>query len=259
LTSDVFNNENLPTDWADVGLLIPHEAIRRQMTMMCQSAAAMPRSPGKDERWKITMFSSWFVDYFFVSVEEHHDAEEKIYFPWIKSKTEYPEKVFSKSHEDLIAAMTVIKDACNEILQKEGNGCKDQVALLKKNVPEFETEMRAHLKEEEETIPQALRDNFTEEENDKTVEKILQGGGFALMKKFLPAVILSTQDWATPEFYEDFIGSIPLPIKHLAIKYFIPNFENVAMTMRDAPTMEHEPKLRKVGCCGISFCFPCIL
>lgn len=53
-------------------------------------------------------------------------------------------------------------------------------ALLKKNVPEFETEMRAHLKEEEETIPQALRDNFTEVENDKTVEKILQGGGFAL-------------------------------------------------------------------------------
>ena len=51
------------------------------MKMMVQSVNAMPDSPEEKEAWKITLFSQWFVDYFYESVHEHHDAEEKIYFP----------------------------------------------------------------------------------------------------------------------------------------------------------------------------------
>lgn len=66
LTSDVYHEENLPMDWADMCLLIPHEAIRRQMTMMVQSAAALPDDPSPDEFWKATLFAKWYIEFFFV-------------------------------------------------------------------------------------------------------------------------------------------------------------------------------------------------
>lgn len=259
LTSDVFNEDNPPMDWADAGLLIPHEAIRRQMAMMTQSAAAMPDEPVATEGWKLTLFAKWYIDYFYVCVEEHHDAEEKIYFPWLKEKTQYPEKEFSKSHEELIKAMGVVKDACQKILNKRGKGCAEEVKLLKEKIPTFETDMRAHLKEEEETVPDLVRNNYTQAEEGVIVEKIIQAGGLAMTKKFLPAILMALQEWATKGFYDQFVQSIPPPIRHLLFKYYIPDYENYTIPMRDAPTMEKEPKLSRIGCCGISFCFPCIL
>lgn len=242
-----------------MGLLIPHEAIRRQMSMMVQSANAMPDSPADNELWKATLFAKWYCDYFFDAVEEHHDAEDTIYFPWIKSKAEYPEKEFSKGHHDLSAALKDMKDACTTICQKGGKECNKEIALLKNMVPIFEKDMCAHLKEEEETIPGLLRDNFTQEEEGAIVEQILQAGGLEMAKKFLPAVLSAMQEWATSGFYDEFCASMPPPIKHLVFKYFVPDFENVVVSMRDAPTLKTKPKLKKVGCCGISFCFPCIL
>ena len=61
------------------------------------------------------------------------------------------------------------------------------------------------------------------------------------------------------EFYADFVRSVPPPIKHLLDKYFMPDFENVVMTMRDAPTLAFAPKLKRVPCCNIAFCFPCVI
>lgn len=246
-------------DWADAGFLIPHEAIRRQMAMMTQSAVAMPDEPAATEAWKITLFAKWYIDYFYLSVEEHHDAEERIYFPWIKEKTEYPEKRFSKSHEELMEVMGSMKNACQKILNKKGKGCVEEVKLLKEKIPSFETDMRAHLKEEEETIPDLLRKNYTQEEEQEIVQKILQQGGLALTKKFLPAVLMAMQEWATKDFYDQFVQSMPPPIRHLVFKYFVPDYENYVCPMRDAPTMEKEPKPHRTGCCGIPFCFPCIL
>ena len=165
------------------------------MKMMVQSVNAMPDSPEEKEAWKITLFSQWFVDYFYESVHEHHDAEEKIYFPWMKTKTAIPEKEFSGSHAELMSAMDGIKKVCTQIIDKQGEDCSAQVATLKKDIPKFDADMRAHLKEEEETVPELLRNNFTHEEEGKIVEAILQAGGLALAKKFLPAVLLAAQEW----------------------------------------------------------------
>lgn len=195
LTSEVFSTENPPLDWADAGLLIPHEAIRRQMTMMVQSVNAMADSPEDKEAWKLTLFSKWYIEYLYESVHEHHDAEEKIYFPWMITKTTIPEKEFGKSHEELMSAMAEIKQCCAEIIKKGGKGCSAQVATLKEKVPKFDVDMRAHLKEEEETVPALLRENFTQEEEGQIVEQILQAGGLGLAKKFLPAVLLAAQEW----------------------------------------------------------------
>ncbi|KAL7427379.1 hypothetical protein ACHAXM_000819 [Skeletonema potamos] len=195
------------------------------MNMMVQSVNAMPDSPEDKEAWKITLFSRWYIEYFYVSVHEHHDAEEHIYFPWMKTKASIPEKEFGNSHEELMSAMGEIKKCCVSIIAMGGKGCRSHVATLKEIVPKFHVDMKAHLKEEEEIVPALLRAHFT----------------------------------MTEEFYSDFLGSIPPPIKHLVTKYYMPDFENVVSTMRDAPTLESEPKLKRVPCCGIPFCFPCLM
>ena len=195
LTSEVFNEANPPVDWADAGLLIPHEAIRRQMTMMIQSVNAMSDSPEDKEAWKLTLFSKWYIEYFYESVHEHHDAEEKLYFPWMMAKTTISDKEFGKTHEELMSAMAEIKKCCTEIVKKGGKGCSAQVATLKEKVPKFEADMKAHLKEEEETVPALLREHFTQEEEGKIVDQILQAGGLALARKFLPAIVLAVQEW----------------------------------------------------------------
>ncbi|KAL9181720.1 hypothetical protein ACHAXT_012063 [Thalassiosira profunda] len=259
LTSDVFGPDYPPVDWADCGLLIPHEAIRRQMSMLVQSVTALPDDPAAGERWKVVLFAKWYVRYFFESVLEHHDAEEELYFPWIQEKAEYPEKEMSKDHEDLLAEMEVMKKACEAIVARKGNGCAKEIAVLKKAAPGFEKDMRAHLKEEEETFPKILREHFTQEEEGAIVEKILQGGGLAMARTFLPAVIAAMQEWASKEFYDEFVASMPPPIRHLAFTYYVPDYENVVVPMRDAPTLAKKPALKRVGCFGIPFCFPCIL
>ncbi|KAL7543032.1 hypothetical protein ACHAWF_007311, partial [Thalassiosira exigua] len=259
LTSDVFGPTNPPKDWADLGLLIPHEGIRRQMTMMVQSASALPDDLSPNEAWKAELFAKWYVEYFYESVHEHHDAEEEIYFPWIKTKAEYPEKEFSKGHEELMKAMGVMKKACQTIVAKKGKGCADEIKLMKEKVPAFEKEMRAHLQEEEEIVPALLRDNFTQDEEGVVVERIIAAGGLTMARKFMPAVLEAMREWAKPGFYDAVVGSMPPPIRHLEFKYYVPDYENVVAMMRDAPTMEKRPRLKRTGCCGIPFCFPCVL
>ena len=152
------------------------------------------------------------------SVEEHHDAEEEVYFPWIKSKAEYPEKEFSISHEILSAKMESMKVACEAICQRRGRDCVVEIATLKGSVPAFVSNMRAHLREEEETIPVLLRDNFTREEEGEIVGRIAQAGGLTLTQKFLPAILLAMREWATPDAYEELCASLPPPVSQLVFE-----------------------------------------
>lgn len=152
------------------------------------------------------------------SVNEHHDAEEEIFFPWIKTRTPYPERLFSKCHEELISTMKQMKMACESICRNGGKNCTADISLLKNTIPTFVRDMRSHLQEEEESIPALMRSHFTEEEENKTVDKILKAGGLALTKTFLPAILLSMQLWMTPESYDEFCKSLPMPIKHLTFK-----------------------------------------
>jgi hypothetical protein len=86
----------------------------------------------------------------YVSIEEHRNAREKIYFPWIKSKSKCPEGEFHASHESLSTKMEGMREACDGILQRHGRGCGDEITLLKNIVPTFARNMLAHLREKEE-------------------------------------------------------------------------------------------------------------
>lgn len=107
---------------------------------------------------------------------------------------------------------------CETILKRGGKGCGKEIADLKSKIPAFEKDMRAHLKEEEETFPGLLREHFTEEEMDAKIEEMLKEGGVTLMKKFLPAVLAAMQEWCTDEYVNNFLKTLPPPVKYLALK-----------------------------------------
>ena len=91
--------------------------------------------------------------------------------------------------------MGSIKNICATILDKGGKDCSDEIASLKNQVVAFEIDMRAHLKEEEEVIPQLLRNYFTHEEEEQVVQQISFAGGLEFARKFLPAILLSAEEW----------------------------------------------------------------
>lgn len=117
ITSSVYGVDNPPIDWADISLLVPHEAIRREMTRMCLSINKLNESRG--EAWQVVYFCEWFTDQFAAMVHEHHDNEEVIYFPWIATKVELPDKKLSEGHKELIAQIRRFVIYAKRLLRKK--------------------------------------------------------------------------------------------------------------------------------------------
>lgn len=131
----------------------------------------------------------------------------------------------SKDHEALMKMLSKIEDICDAIIAKQGKGCSAEIIELQEQVPTFEKHMCNHLEEEEELIPSLLRDNFTREEEDKCVQRILKREGLHGARIFVPSVIFAMQKWAKPEFVEEFLSSMPGPIRGLVEGYYIPDYE----------------------------------
>ena len=114
--------------------------------------------------------------------------------------------------------------------------------------------------EEERDIPPLARLHFTEKEEEMLVESFAHKE-FKLsdMRKIWPSVVYAMNDWATPAQHEKIASSMPKFFGQLAAKYWIPDYDNCIRPKRDAPFLDSEPVFQRVGCFGISFCFPCIL
>jgi hemerythrin-like domain-containing protein len=259
LTSDVFGAENPPKDWCDISLLIPHEALRREMSAMERSIEAL-KADYDDEKdyWRSLYFAEWFVDFMAPIIHSHHENEEGIYFPWIATKAEIPEKKMAKDHKALIELLDAIEKFCQAIIDKQGKKCGDEINKLKATVPPFYAEMKGHLKEEEEIVPALLRGNFTAEDEKKILQKIGKREGVSGMRSFFPSVFFAMREWATPSFQEELMASLPGSFQTLIKGYFIPDYENCVIPKRDAPTLDSMPTLSKVKCCKIPFCCACI-
>lgn len=114
--------------------------------------------------------------------------------------------------------------------------------------------------EEERDVPPLARVHFTEEEETKLVASFAQKEfSLAALRNIWPAMIEAIDSWGTPEQRKKIESSMPGFIAKLAAKYWMPDYENCIRPKRDAPFLETEPLLKRVGCLGIPFCFPCIL
>lgn len=267
LTSSAFTAVNPPMDWCDSSFLIPHEALRREMQAMLKSVEALdPKAPG-DELWKARNFCDWYINSFHVNINTHHHTEEAIYFPWVKTRCaaqDFPEKT-SKAHEALVEELDAIKKICEMV--SSGNvpasevegGVPGAITQLKEKIPVFVQNMSEHLQEEETSFPPILRQCFTREEEQEIVNVILKEGGLTQARLFLPSIILAMKEWASEEFQAAFNSAIPPPIAHLLNNYYLPDQLSYWAPLRDSPTLEMEPELRRVPCCKCFFCCHCCL
>ena len=72
-----------------------------------------------------------------------HDNEEEIYFPFLEANgAKFPEaKGMVMSHKELVEALQQMKMIFETILDKEGQECLGEIAILKKKVPSFAKDM----------------------------------------------------------------------------------------------------------------------
>jgi len=61
------------------------------------------------KRLQIRNFYAWYNEFFAPSVHHHHDVEERIFIPWMKTKAEIPDKV-TADHKELLVALDGIQN-----------------------------------------------------------------------------------------------------------------------------------------------------
>lgn len=193
ITSIVISN---PKDWADESILLPHELIRNAILKM-ETTLLSDNIDNTD--WKLDYFHKWYNDYFYNFVKHHHNIEEEIYFPFLKTKADIPEKVVA-DHTELINQLDEIKDIYD-------------FDILKEKINKLKTSMFEHLAEEEQFIPEILRNNFTEDEEKEIVNKIIQSLGLKGNKMALPWIIDVMKLWSSKKKIKDLYNNLPCCIK----------------------------------------------
>jgi len=155
-------------DWQEMSILLPHEAYRLMIT-------PLPRFK-IDTVEKASMFKKWWETLFVPIIAEHHDIEEKLYFPWIEEKVPLPPKLAAghiELNEQMAAIAAQTEAALSGDVIAEGKKLEDLLST-------FTTFMLDHLAEEEDAIPGALRSSgYTAEDDKATVGKIMANIGDA--------------------------------------------------------------------------------
>ena len=180
-----------PKDWADEGILIPHELIRRGLNTLVELLQL--------DYPNVYLILKWYNNFLYEFIYHHHCIEETIYFPYINKRATLPEKL-SKDHKELTELLNSI-------------GTTIDINLLRERVNKLKTDMFEHLAEEERCIPTALRNNFTKEEDDVVIGETMKSLGMKDLRLLLPWVIDVMNDWMGKEKTRKFYKSLPLIIR----------------------------------------------
>jgi len=211
-----------PQGWEEEGILFPHEGVRFLMQEFSDAVSTMDPAPA----WKWENLSTWYQDYFYTVVHHHHDAEEKIYLPWIQARVSVPAKI-AADHPELMRAMEDLSTMLKQGASLPATQRAEHLAEVQKFLAAFVEDMQQHLAEEEEIIPQLLRDGrFTHEEEAPVIGQIIEGLGLDGNKKALPPMLHAYACWAGDEKAEVFVSTnLPMPIQFLYRNFWQQDFE----------------------------------
>jgi len=212
LTSAVMDKVS---DWCDMSIILPHEAFRVLIMKLPNIKIKSPEDAA--------VFEGWWNDYFIPIIGEHHEAEEKIYFPWVESKAGKCPTSFETGHETLNTGMAEIASLAAVAAAGEPGpfaflpfvGYKEGKAVEAK-LSEFYTFLVGHLSEEEEWVPNALRTNgFDPSEEAAVVPQIVKS--LTVPAKVLPLfayAIDSSEGTMAPLTSSDmWIARLPPPLQ----------------------------------------------
>jgi len=221
MLSPTFSREDV-AEWTNCSLLIPHEPLRGGLNVLVELTDPKYYEDGDAVvlAKRIKVFYAWYSDIFYFYVHEHHDAEEKIYFPWLEERTEKLPQKLSLDHEELIEMMDAIKNGQQTFFDdagalKEEEFAENLRALHRASVKLCE-EMSRHLNAEEEAIPGLLRKHeVTRQEEGAVVDSIVKSLGLAGNKVMLPWIMDAMARWGGKAMVDDFKAHIPGPILFL--------------------------------------------
>ena len=162
----------------------------------------------------------------FFQVHHHHKAEEDIYFPWISTKAELPEKL-TKDHTELLAAMENLKKSLSRFKSKNITAT-DDLNQINMDLQTLIEDMEMHLTEEEELVPDLLRMHFTEDEHTAQISRIAKSLGFRGNASFLPLITHALRQTGGfgPTTVETFNKNLPLPVRLLNKYWFTRQMKN---------------------------------
>ena len=122
----------------------------------------------------------------------HHDSEEKIFFPFVKTRCALPDKT-SADHKVLMKLLDEITNIGKKFHENGGDANNIQesaktLPLLAAKWSEMNAAMLPHLAEEEEQMVTFIKDSFTKEDMDSITTKIVKDEGLGGARIFLPSI-----------------------------------------------------------------------
>eukprot|EP00294_Goniomonas_avonlea_P004044 CAMPEP_0114540786 /NCGR_PEP_ID=MMETSP0114-20121206/959_1 /TAXON_ID=31324 /ORGANISM="Goniomonas sp, Strain m" /LENGTH=268 /DNA_ID=CAMNT_0001724983 /DNA_START=25 /DNA_END=831 /DNA_ORIENTATION=+ len=198
--------------WNEEGFMIPHEPIRLDMLHMQRLVSQQQsRYLGADNEWRVVLFFKWYNTYFYPMIHHHHDTEEKIYFPWVATKAQLPQKL-TMDHKGLMDLLDAIKAMEGTILSTPAASRAQVIAELGQKIDTLNSSMGDHLAEEERVIAPLLLQHFTPEEEAPIIQEVLKDLGVSGNALMLPWIEDAMYRWAGEEYTANFMSKIPKPI-----------------------------------------------
>lgn len=165
--------ENIPV--ADDGWVRAHNAIRHEISEFKKAIASVGEQTL--EQWQVDAVKTYIKGHL-VHVHEHHQNEDKVFNPFLRTRINYPEKL-ETDHIGLVELMNAI-EAEAKIL-----AVGSTLAPIAHLWAQYETEMLPHLREEEEVGLPLARAFFTPAEIGAVVESFMKDGDPVSMGAFV--------------------------------------------------------------------------
>ena len=156
-----------------------HNALRMELQEFTEALdAVQSRKTGEGSdnvnEWEVNCIIKWWNAHK-EHVTSHHETEDLIFNPFFRTRIKYPKKL-ETDHTGLVQMLNDL-EKCFGNMQKGRRGdsplTRAQVSSAKQMWESYATEMRAHLKEEEEVGLPLSRAYFTAKELAPKVQEVL--------------------------------------------------------------------------------------
>jgi len=159
------------------GWMIAHDAIRLELTDLRKTLDAVVNRSMDDgiAAWEIKALQDCF-DVHFIHVHAHHSNEDDIVVAEMKNRIKLLDKI-ATDHDHLLKMMNELEDRMTGLNNRAAAAApvdhNDMLGIVKLFY-QYDTDMRAHLIEEEDTTLPLMRAYYTKEEMEPFIMKIIE-------------------------------------------------------------------------------------
>lgn len=211
------------------GWVLAHNSLRTEIKDMIECLKATSGRGSNIQAWEAKCIQTFWKAHF-EHIEAHHQNEDDLFVPFLKTRFQVPDKV-AVDHKELVDMMKKINGMVEDL--KEGSSVKEVLATMQ----DYKKLMLPHLAEEEEECLPLMRAYFTPQEVSPKVQEIIGKGPKLEMGSFIYAM---GQD----SFRKDFMGQdqIPFFVWYIDFQFRYKHFLKEFREPLEAVQNNQEPK-----------------